>query len=337
MWDSDPPVVFLCGPDRNGQLGSTMLTVPAAASPGVHYITACAPSCDSVDPVWKETAPFTVSAVVPKLASHSVDEAADLLKAADLVLGSVTGSTEDPGARVVLQTPKAYSVVDPGSAVDITVASAVPPPVLVAVPNVFGMGEDEARTLLAGEGLQLLVESGSGLVSEQRPAVRSRVPVGSQVSVKLRSNVGIELVTVPDVVRLKAAEAGRMLAAAGLVMRPTASVGGSVTSQLPSPGSRVLRGSAVTLTLSPTPSWHPELIAAIVTGTGLLFALIAAVTAVRRTRRRSRRRRGQSQVSVRSGCQAHTVTIRDTGRSATHTAQIVSHRQSTVTPEKALR
>jgi hypothetical protein len=252
-WGSDPAVAFSCGPDSTGKLGSTTVTVPAGALPGTYSITVCQPRCDSAAlfrtatfPIRAAAAPFTVSTTVPELADLTLAAARNLLKNADLRLGNVTGSTNDPGARVAFQSPQAYSPVDPGTAVDVRVAGAAPPPVT-----------------------------------------------------------------------------------------STASTG---TSQLPLPGLRSSSGSPVAArTPNTARAWNPTLVVAILTAAGLLFALVAADAAVRRKRRLRARRRRRPQVYLRSGRGAHSVTIRDTGRSATHTVAIAFHRHFTVTSGKEFR
>jgi hypothetical protein len=183
--------------------------------------------------------------------------------------------------------------------------------VLTVAPDLANLSINQARSLLKEAGLRLGYVTGAtadpdARIVFQTPAANSPVDPGGAVDVRV----------------------------AGPARSAPPTTG---TSQPALPSSPVPAGSAVALTSSTVRSWRPELIVAMLLGAGLLLALVAADAAVRRRRRRRARQRRQSRVRISANCHAHSVTIRDHGRSATHTVAIVCHRNSTVTSGKALR
>lgn len=113
-------------------------------------------------------------------------------------------------------------------------------------PDLTGLGEEEARNLLAAQGLEWVTEEGSGRYSEsvaagavvlQRPRAGSLVKRGSRVEAVL--SLGPERVTVPDLKGQALPAAQVALAASGLVLGRTVAVyssqsgPGSVVEQQP--------------------------------------------------------------------------------------------------------
>jgi PASTA domain len=232
--------------------------------PGQHTITVCR-DCGDVDSEWKQSASFTVLAVVPDLGTLHLPEAQDRLGQTTLVLGSVQGPADDPAARVVGQDPPAGTAVDSRSVVNVTVA--VPP--LVRVPDLLGRTRAEADSLLTSYRLVLRVRSGSGRVATQDPPAGSQVPPGSAVTVTLEP-VQPVLVRVPDLLGRTRAKAEAAVGAVGLVLQPRGAPIGTVKTQTPPPGTRVPRGSTVSVGIG-WPWWWLGTIA-------VVLALIALVT-----------------------------------------------------------
>lgn len=267
LWDGQEAARFTCGADPNGIILWTDLTVPATAVPGQHTITVCR-YCGDVDySEWKQSAPFTVLAVVPDLATLHLPEARGQLKTAYLALGDVQGPADDPAARVVGQDAPPGTVVDPGSGVNLTVA--VPP--LVRVPELLGRTRAQADALLTSNQLVLRVRSGSGRVATQNPPAGRQVPQGSVVTVTLRP-VPPVLVRVPDLRHQRLDKAQDAVDAVGLVLRSEGRRTGTVKSQTPAPGTHVPRGSTVTVTMTDDLLWLWLVTIAIV------LALIALTT-----------------------------------------------------------
>jgi len=159
----------------------------------------------------------------------------------DIPAGKVTGWTVD-GVEKPAEAPK-------GSAVDIRVSTG---PAARTVPDVTGKTVDEARSILAGERLQVTVTEA---FSDDVPAgrvIRTNPGSGAQVerdsSVELVASKGPDLVTVPDVVGLTYSQAYDELTAAGFEVVPSGR-GNVVVATDPEGGAKVRRGSEVTVEL----------------------------------------------------------------------------------------
>jgi beta-lactam-binding protein with PASTA domain len=120
--------------------------------------------------------------VVPDLVGLNVAEVPGVLAERGLVLGSQSGD----GEVVRSQNPEPGSLVPPGSAVNISVETEVPPEPLVEVPDLTGLPVDEARATLAAAGLEVGDSlDGSGIVESQEPGAGTLVPVATAVSLSL--------------------------------------------------------------------------------------------------------------------------------------------------------
>jgi hypothetical protein len=280
LWDGQEVARFTCGADPNGLILWTKLAVPAAAAPGEHTVTVCRLACGGIDPTWQQSSPFTVLAVVPDLGKLSLPEAVNHLKTASLTLGSVQGPSSDPAARVVGQDPPPGTAVDPGTMVNVTVA--VPPPVLVRVPDLLGHTRAQAEALAANSQLVLRVRSGSGRVDSQDPQPGSQVPPGTAVTVTLTATPLPALVAVPDLRHRTLDEAEAAVRAVGLVLQSRGAPIGTVETQQPAPGTRVPRGSTVTVTITAptasTPNTTPT--AALPSATFAAIAVVLALAAL---------------------------------------------------------
>jgi serine/threonine-protein kinase len=144
-------------------------------------------------------------------------------------------------------------------------ASGAPPagaPGGVEVPLVVGMRPAQARELLQGRGLLLSFSAErdsaqypAGTIAEQTPLSGSHIAHGTEVRAILSR--GVTEVPVPKVAGLKAAEASRQLAAAGLtaagpdkiVASDTAPAGDAVDTEPPA-GTLVAPKTHVTLVVS---------------------------------------------------------------------------------------
>ncbi|HEU0131245.1 MAG TPA: Stk1 family PASTA domain-containing Ser/Thr kinase [Mycobacteriales bacterium] len=128
----------------------------------------------------------------------------------------------------------------------------------IAVPNVVGMTEKQARATLAAQGLKVgdvdtkFSERPAGTVIDQDPLARFSVTVGDTVNLTLSK--GIEQIAVPDVTGqsledARAALESRGLKVAKVVEKEQAGPPGRVLSVDPAPGTQLPRGGGVTLTV----------------------------------------------------------------------------------------
>jgi len=136
-------------------------------------------------------------------------------------------------------------------------------PAGVEVPDVEGLGEDQARRELAASGLEAAVKhsestaASEGEVLDQSPAAGERIERGSRVTIRVGD--GSAPLEVPNVVGLSPRDAEAQLDEAGLsvgqkteVASDTAEVGTVVEQEYP-PGSEVEPDTAVDLAISSGP------------------------------------------------------------------------------------
>ncbi len=180
-----------------------------------------------------------------------------ILNDSNLVAGKITEEISDAAPGTVLkQKPKAGTEVDPGSAVDMTIAKA---PEMTVVPGIVKLSRDEVVEVLAKEKLTLgqvreqVSDAEPGTVLEQKPGVGTEVDIGSSVDVVIA--IKPDRVNVPDLVGEADIEAAKILKAAGLSMGGTtkelsAKLAGTVLHQTPKPGSSAALGTAVSLVVA---------------------------------------------------------------------------------------
>jgi PASTA domain len=159
----------------------------------------------------------------------------------------------------------------------------------VQVPDVVGLRRDDATKALAAVGLRSTLD-GSGRVIRQRPRAGSTAPPDSVVALTLRPDVPPRtLVTVPDLSGRTLRDASTRLGRLGLVLSPSSPSDAVVAGQRPRAGSRVARGSAVTVSLVLPPvdeqsgsSSLPALGLAALAGAALVAAVLAGLRLLRR-------------------------------------------------------
>ena len=156
---------------------------------------------------------------------------------------------------VLEQDPVPDSVVDEGTTVTLSVSTG---PALVEIPDVSGLTPKEARKRLEDQGLVVtLVNKASdtvpkGSVIRTDPAAGTEISVGSTVKILVSS--GTAKATVPDLIGVQLESALSRLESAGLsanVVQQDASVpAGEVVNQSPTAGTKVKKGSQVTIFVS---------------------------------------------------------------------------------------
>lgn len=119
----------------------------------------------------------------------------------------------------------------------------------VIVPDVTGIGLDEARKVLNEAGLSSDTDDVGDTVTAQTPAAGAKLQAGGRVMLYTYEGepmTAAELVTVPDVKGMSVVEAGRQLRARGLEMVLNGS--GLAVRQSPAAGTFAAPGSTVTVT-----------------------------------------------------------------------------------------
>jgi serine/threonine-protein kinase len=206
---------------------------------------------------------------VPTLSGLTVLDAGARLDAAGLRVGSVRRVPSEVGSvdRVTASDPGAGFQVDADTAVDLSVGGGpdqVPAPDQVAVPLLLGLTPDEAAAQLGQLGLTVGARSTSsgpanrvGKIIACNPTPGTLVDGGSAVDIV----VGVAStgdpdpnIPVPDVVDRPANDAQQTLEVAGFRVDrrevDDAREAGTVAGTDPEPGTRVRKGSTVTLQVS---------------------------------------------------------------------------------------
>lgn len=189
---------------------------------------------------------------VPSVAGSSEAPARAALERAGLTVNVTRENAQAAKGSAVRTEPGAGTSVRHGSRVTLVISDGPAP---VDVPDVSGRQRSEARKALQDLGFTVAIEEAhdddvpaDGVVSSS-PGPGTRAHVGDTVHLVISS--GPELVTVPDLGGMSAAEARSTLERAGF----TASGGSwldellssSVVEQSPAAGERAPRGSEVTL------------------------------------------------------------------------------------------
>jgi serine/threonine-protein kinase len=226
--------------------------------------TAAVGTIISTDPAPGDSAKVdsTVSAVVskgperydvPAVKGITQAKATAAITAANLTLGSITEAYDDKveiGA-VVSTSPKIGSSVKPGTTVDIVVSKGPQP---VPVPNVEGLRLAAAKSSLGDAGLKSDVSEKfsssvpDGVVISVKPKEGAIVNSGSRVALVVSK--GPPPVTVPNLIDMNRDKAVSTLQGLGLkakVIAGAATPLDRVYSQDPPAGTKIPRGSTVTI------------------------------------------------------------------------------------------
>ncbi|WP_313410224.1 PASTA domain-containing protein, partial [Aeromicrobium sp.] len=194
---------------------------------------------------------------IPNVQGRTVEEATSTLAALNLTIGEVTEKFSDSiptGGIIRSSSHKVGDLVKRGTAVDLVVSKG-PQPIKIADQT----GEPVADAKAALEGVGFVVATSEqfndsvreGLVISQTPASGTGVR-GDTIT--LTVSKGPERVAVPDLRGMTEAEAKAALEAIGLKLNATRNpfAGGDATVryQVTSAGSKVKRGSTVTVFLS---------------------------------------------------------------------------------------
>jgi eukaryotic-like serine/threonine-protein kinase len=191
---------------------------------------------------------------MPRVTGLTEPEARARLADAELKVDVDRRRSNKPPRIVIAQTPGAGTQLDEGERVEIAVSSGL---TQVAVPNVRGLKEAEAKSRLTAAGLKSKVDrvfagAPKGEVVDTDPPGGERVARGSVVTIKLSK--GRNLAKVPDVVGRSESGAITLLRARGFTARvfdvPSPEPQGIVVSQSPPAGAQAPPDSRVRINVS---------------------------------------------------------------------------------------
>jgi beta-lactam-binding protein with PASTA domain len=196
---------------------------------------------------------------VPSLIGVAQTEALGLVGNAKLTPGAISQreSSQTPGT-VVDQRPAAGTQVQPGTAVDFTLAIPVRKSI---VPDLIGQRQTGAEALLSRNTLRIggVVSRASnepaGVIVDQRPAARRQIDPGSTVDVWVAAPQAPVTVSVPDLRGSSQNEAATSIQNLKLRIgqfgeRESSEPRGTVVAQDPLPGTVVEAGSLVSVWLA---------------------------------------------------------------------------------------
>jgi serine/threonine-protein kinase len=192
---------------------------------------------------------------VPDLVGRGEDEARTALTDAGLTAGALDRDWSEtvPEGQVVSQATKAGTSVPHGTKVDLVVSKGREP---LAVPDLTGLGGDEARAKIEALGLTASPSEAysdtvdAGVVISQSTGAGTTLHRGDPVSYVVSK--GPEMVTVPDLTGKQLEEAQQDLEALGLSTDVRRLAGGwfnTVRSTDPAAGTAVPKGTTVTITI----------------------------------------------------------------------------------------
>jgi len=190
---------------------------------------------------------------VPAVKGLSQSAASDAITAASLGIGTIKESYDDKveAGAIISSDPKAGASVKSGTPIDLVVSKGPAP---VPVPDVEGRKLSAAKKALASAGLKVDVSQEfsetvkDGSVISVRPKEGRVVDSGSRVSLVVSK--GPPPVTVPNLVDMPRAKAVNTLRRLGLrvnVVEGDFSPLNRVISQDPSAGTKIPKGSTVTI------------------------------------------------------------------------------------------
>ncbi len=175
-------------------------------------------------------------------------------------VGESRFSGDAPKSTVLSQTPAAGMLAAPGSTVSLDISSGQQ---RATIPDLRGLTRDDAERSLQKAGLQLgQVEeqpgdAARGQVIDSKPGADVVVPLGTRIDLVVSG--GPAELTMPDMIGRDLQTARGLLEQVGLTMNPVTfdSIStlppGTVITQIPSAGSPVAAGTAVTLQVAGKP------------------------------------------------------------------------------------
>lgn len=208
--------------------------------------------------------------LVPDVVGYDLTKASKALEEAGLTAkATYAESTEYDKDIIASQDIEAGSQVELGTVLNLVVSSGKVEQVMgIAVPDVVGKTEVEAKVALENEGFVMVKELSTsetvekGKVISQNPLGATNAPKGSQITVIISDGPDTSESVVPDIVGKDKETAMNMLTEAGLLFNtiseePNDSVeAGLVISQTVAAGTSVTTGTIVDFTVSKGPTGY---------------------------------------------------------------------------------
>lgn len=204
---------------------------------------------------------------VPDLGGVSLVEASRTLQALGLAVGEILYKTDNtlPPGRVITQSPKAGTMLNPGAKVNVTIARKGE--ITYAVPDVLGKTAAQAEKILRDAGFipgktsaqEAPEGTPEGIVLKQTPDAGAQVKERGAVDMVLSRKAG-QKANVPGLVGLPREGAEALLKESGLVLGTVTAEyregeqPGMVLRQTPEAGAEVEPGSAVDLLVAGEPA-----------------------------------------------------------------------------------
>ncbi|MDO5727910.1 MAG: PASTA domain-containing protein, partial [Bowdeniella nasicola] len=192
---------------------------------------------------------------IPKLVGRDAQEVLDELRAIEVAIGESVYEYSDsvPEGQVISASQQEGDVIPHNQAVILTISQGPEP---ITFPDLVGKTRDEAQAQIDALALQVTWEESfsddipADEVISQSPKAGSDGHRTDAISVEVSK--GPELFEVPDVFGKSSAEARRILEEAGFqveVSKVLGGVFGTVRSQDPSAGTKLPRGTTITITV----------------------------------------------------------------------------------------
>ncbi|MDJ0975079.1 MAG: PASTA domain-containing protein [Planctomycetota bacterium] len=204
---------------------------------------------------YKFTGAIGVKVAVPNVVGKTKAQAKALIENKGLNAKMVGPNFGIGGTKVTQQFPAAGTMVLKNTQVTAKYKFTGAIGVKVTVPNVVGKTKAQAKALIEAKGLKIkLVGPAAGIgiakVYQQFPAAGTKLLKGSQVTAKFKFQGAIILpkVTVPNLVGKTKIQAQLILQSKGLKAQ-FSGVGNKVKTQNRAPGSKVIKGTTVKMTL----------------------------------------------------------------------------------------
>lgn len=197
------------------------------------------------------------SVEMPNLIGMNIDDAKEIIRNLNLKLENITErhDTRFPAGYVIIQNPRPGTKVKEGRRVYLTISSGEQK---IEVPSLIGKSIREAKLTLEKVGLRLgeiqydfSEEFPEGSIFSQSISEKTKVPVGTQVSIIVSLGSAEGKTQVPNLIGLPLSKIEQILNEAGLrvgkiTYEPSPSfLPNTVIEQFPRAGSFVLKGSPV--------------------------------------------------------------------------------------------
>ncbi|HEY9162736.1 MAG TPA: PASTA domain-containing protein [Desulfomonilia bacterium] len=254
----------------SGATGLTFTFNSTLFSLGDHQV-----KCTNSIPIGKTEAVWTMHVIGGAVLVPTATGCQDIMNAGLVCDAKLNCSNSVPAGQVISQTPAAGTSVPLGSTVHLSISSGECTNE-VAVPAATGCADLEAAGLVCSVSQSCSNTIPAGIVISQNPPEGAMVAPGSTVSLLISTGLCTGEVEVPNATSCEDVEAAGLICSRARECSNTVPLD-AVIDQSPAPGSMVMPGSTVTLTLStgPCPLLVPNaLTCADLTAAGLACNLV---------------------------------------------------------------